>query len=262
MSREELDRRSQHGREVAAKRQKAKEYVYELEKKNDHQLIAFYSGDGWHKFGGHSALFFANMIAPRLGVKASLRPDTDFFAKFDDGVVSVRNLDVLKASLEGIGVKMREETELWIIFDLESKVSAEELDVLRSVRKERIDQVNKIVKTGNIYPSISAKARYITKDLYTQMNHCKPVDREFVLMRMVQIAFDNLVNINLISNGIGNEKEILHSVLIKNEKLKIYLMNLMELRVMDPEDVLRIETDLVDMNTQINKALKKLAKDE
>ena len=57
MSKAENDEKAMRGREAAAKKHEAKEIAFEKEKHNDRYLIAFFSGIGWHKFGGRSALY-------------------------------------------------------------------------------------------------------------------------------------------------------------------------------------------------------------
>lgn len=258
MSKAENDEKAMRGREAAAKKHEAKEIAFEKEKHNDRYLIAFFSGIGWHKFGGRSALYYTHMIAPRLGIKAAIKPDNDFYFKFIDGVVSIRNLELLKTSLKKLKIKVAEENELYTIFDLGYKVEKQELKAIREVREERINQVNQIVKTKNLYPSLVSLARKIAHELYVRTNHSTVVGREVIMNKLSALAMKNVVDLQMMSNGYEPIKKTMENVLIANERIKSYLMLIMELAIIDPDHVLKLEMDLADMNNQIRAELKKL----
>lgn len=258
MGKVENDEKAMRGRETAAKKHEAKEIAFEREKHNDRYLIAFFSGIGWHKFGGKSALYYAHMIAPRLGIKVAIKPDNDFYFKFMDGVVSIRNLELLKTSLKKLKIKVVEETELYTVFDLGYKVEKQELKAIRTVREERINQVNQIVRTGNLYPSLVSLAREIAHELYVRANHSTVVSREIVMNKLVALAMKNVVDLQMMSNGYMPIKETIENVMISNERIKVYLTLIMDLSLLDPDYVLKIEMSLVDINNQIRAELKKL----
>lgn len=258
----ENDKKAAVGRTIATKKEKAKEFAYDFEQTNNRSLVVFYSGEGWWKMGGNSALFYAHLVAPRLSIKASLKPDRDFYFKFIDGIVSIKDFSGLKRNLKTMKILPKEETELWTIFDLGFKVSKAELDNIHNIREDRINQVNQIVQAKKLYPSIAALGRKIAKALYTKANHATPVDREIIMNRLTQIAFENVVQIYLISTETLPPVETLQTVVKRNEKLKAYLMLMMEITAFEPEDILALEADLVDMNTQIKTELKKLGADE
>ena len=210
--------------------------------------------------GGNSALFYTHLIAPRLDIKVSLKPDRDFYYKFIDGIVSIKDLKSLKANLKKLGITLLEQNELWMIFDLGFKVSKAELNNIYSIREDKIEQINQIVQAKKLYPSIAALGRKIAKALYTKTCHCSPVDRELVMNRLTQIALENVAQIYLMSSDDNSvPSEVLNSVMKRNEKLQTYLMLMMEITAFTPEEVLVIETDLTDMNTQIKAELKKLS---
>ena len=252
------DQKAITGRAVATKKQKAKEFAFQYETTNMRSLVVFYSGEGWWKMGGNSALFYTHLIAPRLNIKASLKPDRDFYSKFIDGVVSIKSYSALKTNLEKLNILVKEENELWTIFDLGFKVSKTELNNIKNIREDRISQVNQIVRVKNLYPAIAALGRKIAKALYTKTTHCTPVDRDIIMNRLTQIAFENVIQIYMISADSYPPAETLRAVAKRNEKLKAYLMLMMEITAFEPEEILALEADLVDMNTQINAELKKL----
>lgn len=254
------DKKAAIGRTIATKKQSAKEFAYTYEITNNRTLLLFYSGEGWWKMGGNSALFYTHLIAPRLNIKASLKPDRDFYSKFMDGIVSIRDYSALKMNLKKLGIIVKEENELWTMFDLSFKVSQAELNNIRSIREDKIEQINQIVSVKNLYPSIAALGRKIAKSLYTKTNHCSPIDRDLIMNRLTQIALENVVQIYMISSDGKDQVETLKTVLKRNEKIKTYLMLMMEITAFTPEEILVIENDLVDMNTQIKAELKKLEK--
>ncbi len=223
--------------------------------------MVFYSGDGWWKMGGNSALYYCYLVTPRLGIKTALKPDRDFYSKFMDGVISIRNYDVLKSNLKALNIKVEEEAELWSVFDLGYKVSKSEMDNILNIREDRINQINQIVDTKNLYPSIAALGRKIAKNLYTKCNHATPVEREIFLNRLTQAAFENVTQIYLLSN---DESQLLidtlHIVEKRNEKIKVQLMLMMEISIFEPEEIMALETDITDMNTQIKSVIGKISK--
>ena len=68
----------------------------------------------------------------------------------------------------------------------------------------------------------------------------------------------NVVDLQMMSNGYEPIKKTMENVLIANERIKSCLMLIMELAIIDPDHVLKLEMDLADMNNQIRAELKKL----
>lgn len=260
MSKEELARLTREGRAKAARRKIIKSKVFHFEQNNYTKLVVFSSGDNWYKMGGNSALIYVYMVAPQIGVQPKLRPDKDFYDRFVDGVVSVRDLNLLIAAFSGIGIKLERIDDDVAIFDLGRKVSKAELEAIRDVKEEHLEQVNQIVKVNAMYPAIVSVERRIARNMRSRMLKASPMDREMILTEMAKQTLKSVVDIFGISNNLGEAEKVLKNVHTLNERMKIYVLQLMELGIFDVEECLRTEQDLVEANTLIAAELKKLTK--
>ncbi|MBQ3469593.1 hypothetical protein IJH16_01310 [Candidatus Saccharibacteria bacterium] len=257
---EEEMRKSAAGREAVRRYQTIKSKVFEAEQNNYDKVIVFASGPGWYKIGGNSAMIYTHMLAPQIGIKPSIKEDRDFYSKFDDGIVSIRHLDLLRENLERIGVKVVSEDPDMVIFELPKPLSKQELKTIRNVRKEREQRVNQIVRTKELYPSIAALMRSINQQIYSKYIHCTPHARTYIVESLARETLKSLVDITEIATGEMPAKETLGAIRRRNERLKVELMILMDMGIFEAEETLRLENNLVDANTQIKSELKKLEK--
>lgn len=245
-------------RKIATRYQKIKSKVFEMEMTNNSRVIVFSSGPGWYKIGGKSALIYVHMLAPRIGIEPSIKIDRDFYSKFEEGIVSIRHLDLLKENFEKIGVKVESETSEMVIFKLEKPVTKTEMRTIKNIRDEREQRVNQIVETKKVYPSISALMRKINQDMRNKYIHCTGNDRTYIIEDLAKTTLKSTVDLTLISNGVIEARSGLLVIYKRNEELKAYLMNLMELGIFEVKETLRMENDLVDVNTMIKAELKKM----
>ena len=118
MSKAEQAARSAKGRAVAARTKAAKEKAYAFELKNRSKILLFYSGEGWYKMGGNSALIYLHLLAPKFGLNPKLKPDRDFYHKFPDGIISIRDLEAVKTTFAAHKIKLVAEDDDLIVFDL------------------------------------------------------------------------------------------------------------------------------------------------
>ncbi|MBQ3309239.1 hypothetical protein IJG78_01020 [Candidatus Saccharibacteria bacterium] len=245
-------------RKIATRYQEIKSKVFEMEMTNNSRVIVFSSGPGWYKIGGKSALIYVHMLAPRIGIEPSIKIDRDFYSKFEEGIVSIRHLDLLKENFEKIGVKVESETSEMVIFKLEKPVTKTEMRTIKNIRDEREQRVNQIVETKKVYPSISALMRKINQDMRNKYIHCAGNDRTYIIEDLAKTTLKSTVDLTLISNGVIEARNGLLVIYKRNEELKAYLMNLMELGIFEVKETLRMENDLVDVNTMIKAELKKI----
>ena len=262
IERNDKDRKAQLGREQAKRYQAIKSKVFEMEKTNNSKVIVFSSGPGWYKIGGNSALIYAHMLAPKIGVAPSIKEDRDFYSKFENGTISVRHLDLLTTNLKNIGIEPEQETPEMTIFALDKPLSKQELKAICNIREERVERVNQIVCTKQLYPSVASLMRKITKELYSKYIHCSGNARTYIVEELARGALSSTVDLVQISTGALPAKETLVHIGEKNERTKAYIMILMEMGIFESEEALRLENDLVDVNTQIKAELKKLVKTE
>ena len=69
-----------------------KQKVMDFETTNEQYLLIYASTDNFYKIAGHSAIFFAQSIAPQIGRRCYIRPDTDHYFPSKEGIVSIRDL--------------------------------------------------------------------------------------------------------------------------------------------------------------------------
>ncbi len=250
--------KTEHGRLVASRRKNAKEASYSFEKTNKRFLFVFYSGENWYKMGGRSALYYNYIIAPRIGLKTRLLPDRDFYCKFSDGTVSIRDFLTLKHKLLKFGLKVHKEEEFWTIFDLGRNIVQEELSIIRDAENEKHEHLNRIVLTKKLYPGLAALARQILCDLRNKANNCQTHDRDIIVSHLVRQALDNSIDLTLISNGYNEPKPTLQVILVRNERIKACLLALVDAKALELDAVMKVGEMVVDMNTQIKKEIAKL----
>ena len=256
----ELDKKAEEGRAIATKIKHAKERAYELEKKNKAYVVAFFSGPGWYKIGGNSALIYAYLLAPRLELDVRVRPDRDLYFKFKDGVVSVRSIKDLAEKFEKIGIKITKQDDELVVFKLKQKLTDAEFKSICSVREQRVKQINQIVKVKVVYPSIAAKQREIAGFLRSRLHHASAPDRDLILTKMTAVALEMCADLTQVASGQIGAEVCLKSIQKKNNRFMAWGTVLMDQGIFTVEDTLRVEQLLLDANTLIDKEIKKLVK--
>lgn len=83
-----------------------KQKVMDFELTNEQYLLIYASTDKFYKIAGHSAIFFAQNIAPQIGRRCHIRPDTDHYFPSKEGVISVRDLDGLELQLKNVNINL------------------------------------------------------------------------------------------------------------------------------------------------------------
>ena len=163
----------------------AKIVVMKLEQVNDSKLILFPSlNEGnqqeWYKMGGNSALFYKNVIGPRMGRKnIKIRKDNDMNHRFNGGVVSVHWKQKFVENMIRLGYERFEENELGILFfDLETKFSKNEIEGFRWREKQDKEKLNQMIVPKNEYPALYGLFLQLAKLLPPKIKRLHPAYRE------------------------------------------------------------------------------------
>jgi len=242
-----------------ARMERAKKKAFELEKDNKSKLVAYFSGGDWYKIGGTSALVYAHMIAPRLGISVNVRPDADLECKFVEGIVSIRSIGELAENLKKLGILIESQDDDIAVFNLGFKVSDAELDAIRSVRRERIEQMNKIIEADKTYAGLVTAERKVAVFLRSKMLKANTCDRDMIMAELAHKAVTACASILAISAKNDDMAiETLAKVYKDNRQIQLYSMILMDMGILTDIDTLRLQLDLSDANRLIKAKLKKL----
>lgn len=246
-TKEELDERAAKGRAKAQHLRDIKAKIYELEKTNYDKLYLFESRNNWHKFGGHSALIYASLLAPRLKVKAKIRADSDFYSKFHDGVVSIKDVKALEKHLKELKIYASYHGKSYTIYDLYDKVSPETIDQLRHQEEIRREQLNAIIMPKIVAPSVNAKIHEILQTVYTNHRKACPTDRDFIIndiVGQVKRLHDSYLTM---SNGFISEKDGVSRMLVSVNHILNSLDIIDSRNIWDVKTNLRIASALQDI---------------
>lgn len=255
------DKASREGRKRSERHEALKAEVFEMEKENHNKLIAFISRNNWYKLGGHSALIYYHRLAKRMDLNPRLNPDTDFFSRFKEGIVSIRNIETLEKNLKQIKIyrnsKLTKPGELYV-FDLGYSISDEDLDLMYKDEEIRRKKLNQMVIPKVALPEVYVKMWTVTKMCYEQYRQMNAVDRQMLgepineqILRMQKCFI-------LMANGNRGEVLALKEILVAEEEIKCMVKMTMELKVWSIEGTLRITQELVELERLVRSALKML----
>lgn len=258
--REERAKKTAEGRAIAARCERVKEKVFKLERNNRDKLYVFYSGPGWHKMGGNSALFYAKLYGPRLGYNVNIKPDKDRYSKFVNGVCSIRDMKMLKQGFEKMGIKVIAEDDDVTVFDLGQKITDTEMEAIYQEAEERKKQINKILEVDedNTHPQIAQAQRRISQWLHGKMTKASQADRDYILTSLSARALKATVDAYEMASYRIDPATALKEIYSLDCRVKRYIYVLMEQGLFTQKEVLNMELILDDTCTAIRAELKKM----
>lgn len=217
------------GRATRQRYEKTKEKVWNYEKRNREKLIIFRSTNGWWKIGGVSALAYKNALAPRLGKDPILRDDMDFYSIFADGIISIPNIDIFKKEVSELGLKISHETEEWISFDLNWKISKSELNRWREAEKAKRDKLGKMIMPKVMDPNLWVEIVTMARIVYENIRKENPIVREYHGRRILRET-DKIVETYVrMSNGAIDAEEALRLILDSANELTVMMIMIVEM---------------------------------
>ena len=249
------------GRVERNRREYVKAEVFEFEQKNQSKLVAFRSTDAWWKMGGVSALIYVRQVARRLGKEPQLRPDKDFFSKFDEGIVSIKDIDNLQRDLQAIGIKLAKDGENIKVFELGYKLTKDEIQKLREEDKLLKAQLNQLLLPKVTMPNLFAHLRDMNQIAYNKQRNGTAANRAYIVDDLAWVTRRMLEKYMAMARGKEEQIPTL-AVLEKDlETVRSYLAIIAEVKIFDMKTCLRFAGKLVETQTLTHNALKKLEKE-
>lgn len=228
--------------------------VFEFEKKNRSKLVAFKSTDAWWKFGGTSALLYAKHVGPRIKKDPKIRPDRDFYSKFIEGVVSIKNIDTLTRELKGIGIKLIEDGKERKIFELGQKFSEEEIEAMKNEDKVLKGQLNQLITPAVTFPNLFAHLRTLNETARTKQRGAAQTDRTYIMDDFAKDTRDAVAVYLEMAMGYKEEETALIEIRKILEKIRVKLAIISELKIMDIRASLRFAEKLIEAQILVKEA--------
>lgn len=167
----------------------AKRRAKALEENNDSTLILFCSTRGYWKMGGVSALeFFYNIATKAQYYNSMLLPDRDFYSKFREGVISIRDIKSFDARMNKLGIEFDHEEAGVRIYNLGYKISKKDIDEMRNERQTLLKRANQNVVPKVIDASLYAKLKSLIAMVYAKYAKMSQPEREFLGTTTVTLA--------------------------------------------------------------------------
>ncbi len=179
--------RDRKAREVELRYYERKKVALGLEKKNFDKLIFVYGNgsDPWYKGFNHTAIFFENVIGPRIGSKIIAKDDKDFNKRVHaNAVVSYRALDALTEKLLKIGCTIEDDRDQIYIFKLPERISEERYNLFLHQRQEAVDRANKILVPHLLAAPLYADMRILHRLVFNSVGRMSRHARETVGLEM------------------------------------------------------------------------------
>lgn len=233
--------------------EKAKAEVFAFELRNRSKLVAFRSTAGWWKLGGTSALLYYHRVAPRLGLKPNLKADGDFYSKFEEGVISIKDINRFEENLKKLGIERIKSGTSMRMYDLGITIDAEEIKRLKKNEEAERKKFNKLVLPKVVLPDVYVGLCNINKAIYENVRLMTPPEREYAGMEMAVMARKMLEKYILMANGKLEKEETLAELLEKIEILIADLKIALETKIWPTGTCLRISATLIDMKKILEK---------
>ncbi|MBQ2659967.1 hypothetical protein IJF86_00875 [Candidatus Saccharibacteria bacterium] len=215
--------------------------VMEMEEKNLSRLIIFDSTNGFAKIAGHSAIFYAGNIAKRIGRRCLLRPDSDHYAKSEDGVVSVKYNTDLVERLEAIEIMLddKESSEHIHIFRFKVPFSEQDLEFYRRQLLEDSRKIEKTLLVQSPIPTLYADIRDLNEIIYRNSEQMPELGKMVIGADLLRLA--NFLSLKYIQAANEGLTEIKAGEMLKAaRKIKYQMKNIDNLRLISARNNMRI----------------------
>lgn len=256
-----------------AKKEKTKEELEHLElkqkllKKENENFSKIYflkTADnwGWQAFD-NSALFFDEVISPKIGTAPRLKTDNDFDCRANKGTVFVREMGDLKVKLKRFGMEPSKESEKWVVFDLEEEFTEEDVERMMNSLERRWLSANAVHSTAKrLYPNLTAKMRGMVQMGYNLIRKMNAVSREVAGTKFLGILYEMDVALFMAQKSGKNVLKTLEKLLEDETELESRLSAISDFRDLAPEEVSKVGFKLQELRDEIKRAIKKEKKGE
>lgn len=238
----------------------AKATVLKAEETNFRYLIFLRSTNGFYKLTGHSALFYAFGIAPKLDIIVRLNPDGDYSSKSKTGIVSVKNLDSLAEMLKTLNirrVKTKDQTGNIVAFQLPWTYSEAQLNNFENDNLLRIQKFNRIIMTEDTIPALFVQLSELNKAIFENVRGMGgPVEREALGYDMIKVAAKSERTYIAMSNGQINKYNGLTAIKTGLNFLKSQAKIIADLKIWSPRVCARIGDIMIKVQDILDQELR------
>lgn len=238
---------AREGRERKEEYKQRKLKIFEFEKKNLSHLLVFRTDKNWWTLGGNSALIYYYRLVPRLNIKVNLRADSDFFANFKYGVVSLKDVDKFCERIESLGLKLKTKKESAILYTLPNPLTTSDIKRLQEMEKTERENLNKDIAPKITEPELYMKLRELEKMIYNNMKKDDAVNREYLTMEMAKYARQMLEIFLMTANGVYSEKEGFLKLRLISQKLRVQVAIVAEEKIWAQKNCLKMAAKIVEI---------------
>lgn len=228
------------GREEKELYFKLKAFALEKEKKNYSKLFVIHERENWWKMVGNSAIIFHYEIAKRIRMSSKLVPDSDFDYKSEDGVVNIRNIDILETKLEHNGVNPLDIKPEYRVFNLGKKYTPSEIANLKKQKELELARVNKMIMPEEIHPVLFMTLRDLLHTFYFATKDIEPYARKNIVDAMLERVVGLVRNYSLATNSKKAMDEYLAGLDAELDFLNSQMIAVSELRLQPIDRVYRV----------------------
>ncbi len=240
-----------------------KKFLTEFEKTNFEFLVLLKSTNDFYKFIGHSALFYALNIAPRLNLAANLISDGDYAHKSTGGIVSVRNPEKLAEVLKTLGIKQltpRKNPDDFLLFKLPWAFTEAQLADMQDRQNQSLRHFNQLVMVDNSVPVLFLQLEELLKAIYENVRTMKSqIERDsFGYPLLTTVNRMNCTYFDL-TNGRINHENCLISLKSDLTLVKYQTKLIADLKIWTPKTTIRIAEivikiiDILDRESKTNR---------
>lgn len=239
-----------------------KKRIAEFEKTNYEYLALVRSTNDFYKLFGHSALFYAYSIAPKLNLQANLQADNDFTARSSEGFVSVRQPEKLTEVLNTLKikkVKTKSQTGDFILYKLPWTYTDEQLNDFVEHNHTRMQKFNHIVIVDNVIPVLFIEIEELLKSIYENVRGMSgPTEKETLgytainsTAKMAHIYLD-------LANGHFDKLTGLKKLKQELKIVKYQTKLIADLKIWTPKTCARIGENIIKVQDIIERELKNI----
>lgn len=226
-----------------------KNSLLEFEKTNYNYLVLISSTHGFYKMFGHSALFYAENIAPKLKLEATLRADHDFCIKSDTGATSIKNLENLTENLKTLNIvrlKTKNKTGDFIVYKLPWIFTADQVEKLKENNQLKIAKFNHLALVEDSTPVLFVQLTELLKTTYENTRTMPgPIERKIFGESMLLSIKNATIAYIKYGNGKINYKTTISTIKAELENLKYHLKIVADLKIWGPKTYQRIGEHIV-----------------
>lgn len=238
-----------------------KKRVSEFEKTNYEYIALVRSTNNFYKIFGHSALYYALDLAPKLSITANLQEDKDYTARSGEGFVSIRNLTELEEALQTLKIKRvrtRNRSGDFILFKLPWQYTEDQLAELLEQNHSKIQAFNHVVMVDNIIPILFIQTEELLKAIYENVRGMSsPVERETFGYTLIEFTAKMAETYLDLANGHLDKLACLKQMKSHLKTIKYKTKLITDLKIWTPKTCARIGDHIIKVQDIIEREFKK-----